>query len=113
MPSSENFFCTDLAWEYGIPLVGTATRGDIWFLLEYTGRWGAKAFEESSLPQEVKDHINEARQPDVEVRTLLIKQDQSRRRARVTVSLWVRLTHGHRGFMNTNSKTMRIFCASI
>lgn len=80
MPSSENFFCTDLAWEYGIPLVGTATRGDIWFLLEYTGRWGAKAFEESSLPQEIKDHINEARLPDVEVRTLLIKQNLSQHR---------------------------------
>ena len=50
---TKKFFCTDLAWEYGIPLVGTATRGDIWFLLEYTGRWGVKAFEESTLPQEV------------------------------------------------------------
>ncbi len=49
MVDSKKFFCTDLAWEYGIPLVGTATRGDIWFLLEYTGRWGAKAFEESSI----------------------------------------------------------------
>ena len=77
MPSSEKFFCTDLAWEYGIPLIGTATRGDIWFLLEYTGRWGTKAFEESTLPQEVKDHINSAIHPGVEVRTLLIKQDRS------------------------------------
>jgi hypothetical protein len=80
MDESRKFFCTDLAWEYGIPLVGTATRGDIWFLLEYNGRWGAKAFEESSLPQEVKAHINAAQQPGVEVRTLLIKQDQSRAR---------------------------------
>ena len=77
MVDSKKFFCTDLAWEYGIPLVGTATRGDIWFLLEYTGRWGAKAFEESTLPQEVKDHINAAQHPGVEVRTLLIKQDRS------------------------------------
>jgi len=80
MDESRKFFCTDLAWEYGIPLVGTATRGDIWFLLEYNGRWGAKAFEESSLPQEVKAHINAAQQPGVEMRTLLIKQDQSRTR---------------------------------
>ena len=77
MATKNNFFCTDLAWEYGIPLVGTATRGDIWFLLEYRGRWGAKAFEESSLNQEVMDHIIAAQHPGVEVRTLLIKQDQS------------------------------------
>jgi hypothetical protein len=80
MDDSQKFLCTDLAWEYGIPLVGTATRGDIWFLLEYSGRWGAKAFEESSLPQEVKEHINAAQYPGVKVRTLLIKQDQSRAR---------------------------------
>ena len=77
MPASEKFFCTDLAWEFGIPLVGTATRGDVWFLLEYTGRWDAKAFEGSSLPQEVKEHIIAAQHPGVEARILLIKQDRS------------------------------------
>jgi hypothetical protein len=77
MTDAQNFFCSDLAWEHGVPLIGTATRGDIWFLVEYTGRWGAKAFEESSLPQEVKEHLNSARHPGVEVRTLLIRQDRS------------------------------------
>jgi len=77
MPSSEKFFCSDLAWEHGVPLIGTATRGDIWFLLEYTERWGAKAFEESSLPPEVKAHLNAVHHPDVEVRTLLIRQDRT------------------------------------
>ena len=66
MDDNQKFFCTDLAWEYGIPLIGTATRGDIWFLLEHNGRWGAKAFEESSLPLDVKEHINAAQQPGVE-----------------------------------------------
>jgi hypothetical protein len=80
MTDAKKFFCSDLAWKYGIPLVGTATRGDIWFLLEYTGRWGAKAFEQSALPQQVKDHITAAQHPGVEVRTLLIQQDQSRQR---------------------------------
>ncbi len=77
MPSSEKFFCSDLAWEYGVPLIGTATCGDVWFLLEYTERWGTKAFDESSLPQDVKDHLNAARHPGAEVRTLLIRQDRS------------------------------------
>lgn len=78
MSSTEKFFCTDLAWEHGVPLIGTATRGDIWFLLEYNGRWGAKAFDESNLPQDIRDHLNKARHPNVEVRTLLIRQDRSR-----------------------------------
>jgi hypothetical protein len=77
MTDSEKFFCTDLAWEYGIPLIGTATRGDIWFLLEYTGRWGAKAFEESTLPQAVKDHLQAVHDPGVQVRPLLIKQNRA------------------------------------
>lgn len=80
MVDSQQFFCTDLAWEYGIPLVGTATRGDIWFLLEYTGRWGAKAFDESRVPQAVKNHINAAIHPGTKVRTLLVKQDRSHRK---------------------------------
>ena len=77
MLTSEKFFCSDLAWEYGVPLIGTATRGDIWFLVEYTERWGAKAFDESSLPQEVKAYLNAVHHPNVEVRTLLIRQDRS------------------------------------
>jgi hypothetical protein len=80
MPQTEKFFCTDVAWEHGAPLMGTATRGDIWFLLEYPERWGAKAFEESALSQEIKDHLDPKRFPDVEVRTQLVRQDQSRHR---------------------------------
>jgi hypothetical protein len=77
MADSQKFFCTDLAWDYGISLTGTATRGDVWFLLEYTGRWGAQAFEESALPQAVKAHLLAAQHPDVQVRTLLIKQPRA------------------------------------
>ena len=77
MNTQNNFFCTDLAWEYGLSLIGTATRGDLWFLLEYTGRWGAKALEESTLEPEVIAHLQAVRHPGVEVRTLLIKQDRT------------------------------------
>lgn len=71
------FFCTDLAWEYGLSLIGTATRGDIWFLLEYSERWGAKAFEESTLEPEVRAHLQAAHHPRIESRILLIKQDRT------------------------------------
>jgi hypothetical protein len=76
MADTQKFLCTDLAWELGIPIIGTATRGDIWFLLEYTERWGVKAFEESNLPQEVKAHLEGASHPSVKLRILLIRQDR-------------------------------------
>ena len=39
------------------PLYATATRADLWLSLEYTGRWGARAFGESDLPESVKEHL--------------------------------------------------------
>ncbi len=41
----------------GEHLYGTAPRTKNWFLLEYRGVWRKDAFAESSLPQEVKDHL--------------------------------------------------------
>lgn len=78
MPKEEKFFCSDFSKEQDVPLMASATRGDVWFLLEYPGRWGAKAFEESSLPEKVKNHFQNAAHPDVELRILLIRQEQSR-----------------------------------
>jgi hypothetical protein len=80
MPDSQKFFCTDLAWEVGLSLIETATRGDLWFLLEYPGRWGAKALEESALEPEVIAHLKAARRPGIESRILLIKQDRTQPR---------------------------------
>jgi hypothetical protein len=39
----------------GEPLTATAPRASIWILLEYNEVWGAKALEESSLPERVKN----------------------------------------------------------
>ena len=83
MPQEEKFFCSDFAKEQDVPLMASATRGDVWFLLEYPGRWGAKAFEESSLSKQVKDHFQNATYPDVELRILLIRQEQSRQREEI------------------------------
>jgi hypothetical protein len=40
--------------EVGEQLFGTCARVDVWLLLEYNQPWGAKAFEESDLPGDVK-----------------------------------------------------------
>lgn len=83
MNDSTNFFCSDIAREYQIPLVGTATRGDIWFLLEYDGAWGAKAFDESNIPQAVKKYLSDFSVEGKRTRILLIRQDRSKPHPRV------------------------------
>ena len=82
MVDEKKFYCTDIAWEYGVPLMGTAPRGDIWFLIEYAGRWGAKAFEDSGIPDPIKAHIRAAYNDQFKVHTLLIRQPKSRKRAK-------------------------------
>ena len=68
MKDLNDFYCSDIALEHTVPLIGTATQGNVWFFLEYSGRWGIKAFEESTLPQDVKNHLKYASQPGVRVR---------------------------------------------
>jgi hypothetical protein len=77
MTTFETQFCSDIARQQGVPLMATATRADIWFLLEYPFRWGAKAFEESDLPPLVKDHLRSAEQPGLKLRIQMIRQDDS------------------------------------
>ena len=47
-------YCSALSLEAGEPLVATASQVSTYLLLEYNGSWGAKAFEESDLPEAVK-----------------------------------------------------------
>jgi hypothetical protein len=49
-----------LSVQAGEALPGTASQAKTWLLLEYRGIWGSKAFDESSLPQHVKDHLSQA-----------------------------------------------------
>lgn len=80
MNQTKDFYCSDLAAELGVPLPGSATRGDTWFLLEYPARWGAKALEESDLRDTVKDALTPKNYPKDQARTLLIRQPASKGR---------------------------------
>jgi hypothetical protein len=84
MDTQEKFFCSHYALEQEVPIIGSATHGDVWFLLEYPERWEAKAFKESHLAQEVKDHISGAARPEGDLRILMIRQPQSRYREGIT-----------------------------
>ncbi|MDQ4076256.1 MAG: hypothetical protein M3220_08415 [Chloroflexota bacterium] len=58
LPTVEGYdFCSVYSRDVPEPLRATATRADVWMLLEYLGRWGARAFPESDLADAVKAHV--------------------------------------------------------
>lgn len=76
-PSPTQFFCSQESLDAGEQLAGSAPRAAVWFLLEYPGRWGTKALKESSIPDEVKAHLNAQLDKVGESRLLLIKQSKT------------------------------------
>jgi hypothetical protein len=76
LPASETYeFCSIYSQqEAAEPLPATATRADIWLSLEYAGRWGARAFPESDLPEAVKAHITTFESAMPNVRTQFIRR---------------------------------------
>ena len=54
-----NFLCCDLSEEANEPLYGTAVSAAVWFILEYTRPWGAKATSENELPHGVQVWLEE------------------------------------------------------
>ena len=53
-PFPSDYRCSLRSLELDEPLFATATETQVYFLLEYNQSWGAKAFDESDLPQAVK-----------------------------------------------------------
>jgi hypothetical protein len=71
---TDHFFCADYSRTIGEQLFGTATRADVWLVLEYAGEWSAEVFRDSTIPQPVKDHISAALAAIPKSRLELIKQ---------------------------------------
>jgi hypothetical protein len=74
LTTSQDFFCSQESIDHRESLIGTAPRADVWFLLEYHGRWGKKALQESEIPDSVKARLNAQLKTIPESRLLLIKQ---------------------------------------
>jgi len=53
----EREYCADLCLASGEPMLGTATRVDVWLLLEYTPAWKPKALEDNELAPETRAWI--------------------------------------------------------
>lgn len=54
-----DFLCCDWSEAAKEPMYGTAVSAAIWFMLEYTRPWGAKATSENDLPQAVQRWLDE------------------------------------------------------
>ncbi|HEX3049274.1 MAG TPA: sucrase ferredoxin [Aggregatilineaceae bacterium] len=50
----EGLYCSEYSQRVNEPIYATASRAELWLLLEYNGRWEPKAFENSELPAPVK-----------------------------------------------------------
>jgi hypothetical protein len=67
--------CSLTSRQAGEALAGTASRAGAYLLLEYPGKWAAKAVEESDLPATVKDRLAALTEAvPGGVKTLLIRQ---------------------------------------
>lgn len=80
MSETGHTYCTDIALEQGVPLLGSATTGDFWILVEYGGRWESKAFEGSTIPEAVKAHLSGIQPEGQRTRILMIQQPETRQR---------------------------------
>ncbi len=72
--------------EAGEPLTASASRTSIWLLLEYNDAWGAKALEESTLPERVKALLMTQAATLPNVRVQFIKQEGNSRSIRFYVA---------------------------
>lgn len=71
----DDFFCSIESRLHEEDLLGSAPQADVWFMLEYAGRWGSKAFDESDLDAEIKAQVNAQLAQIRNSRLLLVKQD--------------------------------------
>jgi len=75
------FFCSTHSRLAGEQLAATASPTSVFFLIEYQGLWGYKAFEESQIPAEVKAHLAQAAKNIPQSKVLLIKSNPGSLRA--------------------------------
>ena len=58
LPTTTDFFCTDVSTDFDEPQVGTAVFAQTWLILEVREAWPPKAPADNNLPQPVQDWLN-------------------------------------------------------
>jgi hypothetical protein len=79
MAINRDFFCAALSREAGESKYGTAERGRVWLLLEYSKPWNKEPFIDSELSANVKRHIEDAIRILPKCKVLFIKRDRERK----------------------------------
>jgi hypothetical protein len=72
--------CSMLSRQVQEQIFGTATRSNVWLLLEYPHPMGAKAFEESNIPEPTKQYLNSIKNSIPGTRIQLIKRPSTHSR---------------------------------
>ena len=70
------FKCSELSTKVGEPMLGTASRCNLFFLLEYNDKWQPQAVEKSNLPEEVKAYLKRWENTFPYSKTLLIRRQR-------------------------------------
>ena len=86
-PAQERLYCSDLSLQAGETLIGTATQTNAYLLLEYNGKWGGKALEESSLPETVRDRLQNFSKIHPHTKALMVRRMHSVPGARLNFML--------------------------
>jgi hypothetical protein len=77
-PVEESHYCSIRSQQVGESMIGSATKTEIYLLLQYNGAWGAKAIIESGLPSAVKTHLAGLVNELPSCKVLLIRNDHNR-----------------------------------
>jgi hypothetical protein len=79
-------FCAMASLAAGEPVYGTAAaKTDAWLVLEHAGAWGSKAWEQASIPEPVRAHVDGWLHATDGARLQLIKRDDTRGRGDLRV----------------------------
>ena len=68
-------FCSQTSVDNDSPLYGTAANAKVWIMLEYSGRWAARALGDNDLPDRVNAWLSAQADAIPESRVVFIKQD--------------------------------------
>ena len=77
--SAPDTLCSAYSLEKQEPLAGSASRTEVWLMLEYNGPWQSKAFEASELPETVKTYLSVFLKSQAHSRLVLIRRPPSNR----------------------------------
>ncbi len=88
---NQGIFCSELSQKDNESMIGTASTVDVWFLLEYTGPWLAKATDNNNLPPIIKSWLKEQLALVDKSRVQFIKQDWPKKESAFTFYLAVTL----------------------